>query len=88
MSQVKSKLGFPIAPEICQECLSGKHVMHIVDEMADFIIHVTTLTTMTGQVIENFIFSGYANGEDNFWLKRIIEFTREVTKKLPERTNE
>ena len=27
---------FPIAPEVCQECLDGTHVMHVITELTDF----------------------------------------------------
>jgi len=74
----------PTCPEICTDCLSGKHNFHVEDELGCLHVHVEKETSRDGRAIPKFIIRGYAEGDgDHFWLRRILEMAFRAACKAP-----
>lgn len=73
----------PTCPEICKDCLSGKHNFHVEDELGCLHVHVEK-EMVHGREVPKFIIRGYAEGDgDHFWLRRILEMAFRAACKAP-----
>jgi hypothetical protein len=60
---------FPRCPEICKDCVDGRHIMHVVDELSD--LWATEIDVITnGKKFKQIQINGWA--EDRLWLEDLF----------------
>lgn len=59
----------PTCPEVCEDCISGKHVFHILDELSDLYAFWVP-RTKNGKTFQTLSLTGYS--EDELWLEQFL----------------
>jgi hypothetical protein len=76
----------PTCPEICLACREGRHVLHVEDELASLIVHISTRGSDSGRVPHRYEIIGDADlkahpGDPYYWLRLILNQASQAVEK-------
>ena len=67
-------LKFPDCHEVCPDCISGKHVMHVLNELADLSVEYETKVARNGREYKILVIKGYA--ESDIYLEDLMRIIK------------
>ena len=59
---------FPTCPEVCEDCQSGKHILHLLDELGDLVAFKESHPLH----LEQTVLAIRGSVEDELWLEQML----------------